>query len=819
MQHLDALLQDGRYALRAMRRSPAFTAVAVLSLALGIGANTAIFSLIDAVMLRMLPVSHPEQLVEPLTRFPQPGEPRMNGYAPNHLAYFRAHNHVFSGMIAEAPFPATEVRGAAADQQTVEGTFVDGTYFPVLGVKPAIGRLIGPEDDRAGAGSAAAVISWEWWRNRFHFDPSIPGKQILVDNLPVTVIGVAPRGFVGLQPWYPEDAWMPLALQPVVHHPRGPGDVTGLTTVGRLKPGVTIGQARSEMTVLFHQLGRDEIRTSDNVLRKIGFFVEPAGAGLSQLRDLYAKPLLVLMAVVGLLLLVACTNVASMLLARGAARQRELALRVSLGATRGRMARQALTESLLLAGVGSALGVLMAYLGTGALVRIIGSGRMRIDLHVAPDARVAFFTVAAAVLTGVLFGLAPAWHALSTAPASSLRDAGRGGETRLRRLFGKSLVAAQVALSMVLLSAAGLFANHLANLRGPGSGLRRDHVLLVSINPARSGYSHERVLQGYQELLARLERIPGVRMATVTGVNPIRGMGAGRAVTVEGYQAKPDERRRVSLNWIAPKYFATLGIPLLMGRDFSLQDNGGPLAAIIDQTMARYYFGDANPIGRHIAFDERAGSYEIVGVAADAKYSDLHEPMVRVMYLDVFQEPVWAVNFALRTTIDPSAVAGEAVRALRQVLPAMPVTRVTSLADQIDQSIIPERLVATLSGLFGALGALLAAIGLYGLLAYTVARRINEIGIRMALGATSRDVTRMVLADALAMVGAGLMAGVPLVLWSKRFAVSVVEGLRVEIAAPVILGAAVMVAVALAAAYLPARRAARVDPMVALRYE
>jgi predicted permease len=819
MRYLESLWQDARYALRGMRRNPAFTAVAVLSLALGIGGSAAIFSLMDAVMLRMLPVSHPEQLVEPLTHFPQPGEPRINGYGANHVAYFREHNHVLWGMIAEAPFPATEVRGPAADRRPVEGSFVDGTYFPVLGVKPVIGRLIGPEDDRTDAGSAVAVISWEWWRDHFNFDPSILGRQILAGDFPVAVIGVAPRGFAGLQPWYPEDAWMPLALQPVVHHPRGPGDVMSLTTVGRLKPGVTIEQARSEMAVLFHQLGRDEIRTSDNVLRKIGFFLEPAGAGLSQLRDLYAKPLQVLMAVVGLLLLIACTNLAAMLLARGAARQRELALRVSLGAGPFRLARQALTESLLLSIAGSLLGVLLAALGTRALLKVMASGRERIELHAGADARVVIFTIAVALLTGLLFGLAPALQALSAAPASSLRDAGRGGETRQRGLFGKSLVAAQVALLMSLLAAGSLFSNNLATLRGSGSRLRRDHVLLISVNGRGSGYTQERLLQGYRELLPRLEGIPGVRTAAFTGITPITLQGGGRTVEVEGYQPKPGERRRISLNWVGPKYFATLGIPLLRGRDFNAHDDGGPPVAIIDQTMAAFYFGAGNPIGRHLSFEEHSGWYEIVGVAADARYSDLHEPMVRVVYVDEFQDSILSGHIALRTSIDPNAVGGAAVRTLRQILPAAPVTRVTSLEDQIDRSIIPERLVATLSSLFGALGALLAATGLYGLLAFTVARRVHEIGIRMALGATTRDVTGMVLADALAVVAAGLAAGIPMVLWSRRFAMSVLEGLHMEIATPVILGATATIAVALVAAYLPARRAARVDPVVALRYE
>jgi predicted permease len=443
---------------------------------------------------------------------------------------------------------------------------------------------------------------------------------------------------------------------------------------------------------------------------------------------------------------------------------------------------------------------------------------MRIELDIAPDARVVLFTVAVTLLTGVLFGLAPALHALSTPPAAALRDAGRGGETRRRRILGRSLVAAQVALSLVLASAAGLFSHHLARLRGPDSGLRRDHVLLVSLGGRMSGYSTERLVAGYRELLARLEGIPGVRTATFSGIMPISLQGGPRAVSVEGYQPAPGERRSISINWVAPKYFATFGIPLLLGRDFTARDDGGPLAAIVSETMARYYFGAASPIGRRLRFDGHPGSYEIIGVAADAKYSDLHEPMVRVAYLDEFQDSISSGNLALRTSIDPNAVAGATLRAVRQVLPSAPVTGVISLEDHIDRSIVPERLVAALSGLFGALGVLLAAVGLYGLLACTVARRVYEIGVRMALGATERNVTRLVLYDALAMTAAGIAAGIPLVLWSGRFASSVVEGLHMEIAAPLLLGTTVILAVAPIAAYLPARRAARVDPVAALRH-
>jgi predicted permease len=396
----------------------------------------------------------------------------------------------------------------------------------------------------------------------------------------------------------------------------------------------------------------------------------------------------------------------------------------------------------------------------------------------------------------------------------------RSGETRTRRLFGKSLVAAQVALSVVLLSAAGLFVRRLSNLEHLDLGFRRDHVLLATLDPARSGYDGERMYGAYRELLGRLEAIPGVRLATLCAPTPISGAGASRFATVEGFQERAEDRRYLSLSWVAPRYFETLGTPLLAGRDFNFQDRGQPRVAIVNQAMARYYFADGNPIGKHVTLDGDDKPYQIVGVVGDAKYYEIREATPRTMYLTAFQNGrVLAQNFVLRTNIEPAAVAADVRRTVRDVLKTVPVVKITTLTDQVDASIVPERVVALLSGLFGALGSVLAAIGLYGLLAYTVARRINEIGIRMALGATPGRVTRMVLADAVGMVGAGLVVGAPLALWGKSFAASLIPDLAVSSAAPIIFGAAAMIAVALVAAYAPARRAAGVDPMEALRYE
>jgi predicted permease len=561
-------------------------------------------------------------------------------------------------------------------------------------------------------------------------------------------------------------------------------------------------------------------------MHQLKFAVQPAGTGLStELRDRFAKPLLALMSVVGLLLLIACINLANMLLARGAARRHEMAVRVALGAGRFRLMRQVLTESLLLSAAGAVLAVFLAYFGADALVRIMTSGRpiiglpAHIEIQVHPDRHVLLFTGGIALLTGLLFGLAPAWGAYGSGPASSLREVGSAAETRLRRLFGKSLVVAQVALSVGLLSAASLFIGHLSHLERLDLGFRRDHVLLVTLDPARSGYNGEQLSRAYQELLGRLEAIPGVRSATVSAPTPLSGAGAARFATVEGHPERPADRRYISVSWVAPKYFESLGTPLPMGRDFTFEDRGQPRVAIVNQAMARYYFAGGNPIGKYFTFDGESQPYEIVGVAGNAKYYEIREAPLRTIYLNTFQFPQPASGFAIRTSIDPQAVGPAVRRTVRALLKTVPVVRVSTLDGQVDASIVPERLIATLSGLFGALGSLLVAIGIYGLLAYTVARRIHEIGIRMALGATRGAVSRMVLVEALAMSGAGLGIGVLIAYWGRGLATSLIQDLPVESAFPVAFGAVAMIAITLLAAYVPARRAARVDPMEALRYQ
>ena len=809
---LETLWQDVRYALRGMRRSPGFTAVAVASLALGIGANTAIFSLINALVLRTLPVHEPGRLVELL--FKAPRQNHVNAFDWQNYEHYRENNHVFSGLIASSDTPFA-IQGDGLEPGIVRGGFVSPNYFSVLGVTPALGRLIGPDDGSLGSPAGVAVVSWSYWKSRFNSDSAIIGRQIIADNQAATIVGVAPAGFVGLEPANPQDIWLPLtagnpSYAATAHY--------WLKLAARLKTGVSIDQARAEMAVMFHWTVEQEFKANDDrTVRDWNMEVQPAGAGLSQLRDQFGNPALVLMAVVALLLLIACANMASLLLARGAARQREMAVRVSLGAGRFRLLRQAMTESVLLAASGGLLGILLAYWGTGMLAGIMGSGRQRVELQAHPDLSVLLFTAGIALMTGVLIGLAPAWQTFRSTPVSFWRDAGRSGETRVRRLFGKSLVVAQVAFSVTLLSAASLFVRHLVHLEHLDLGFQRDHVLLVDLNPASSGYDGERLSRAYQELLGRLEAIPGVRSATLCGFDPMAGVGATRPAVVEGYQASAGERRFLSESWVAPKYFATFGIPLVLGRDFSFQDQGRPRVAIVNQTLARYFFRDGNPIGRHIMFDGDSQPFEIVGVVGDAKSGDMREPAMRFVYFNTFQLGRNFSHFALRTSAEPQAAAGDVRRVVRQLLKTVAIENVKTLADQVDGAMVPERLSAMLSGLFGALGSALAALGLYGLLAYTVARRINEIGIRMALGATRADIIRIVLTEAIGLTCVGLAIGVLIAYWGKRFVATLIPDLPVQSVVPIVFGATVMVGLALLAAYMPARRGTRVDPMEALR--
>ena len=807
---LDSIAQDVRYALRTLRRAPAFTAIAVLTLALGIGANTAIYSVVYTLILRSLPVQHPEQLVELLHRYP--GEPRLNGFSRDAFQFIHDHNDVLAGLVAVANQPL-HLRSENLEPQTVEGAYVDANFFHVLGVEPALGRLIDPEVDAPSQSPhPIAVISWSFWETRFNLDPAILGKQVVVDETPVTIVAVTPKEFSGLQADTRQDLWLPLALR----RTETTSQQFSVSLFGRLNLGVSLGHARSELAVLW-----DQSKPPDNpFLRKMRFELASASAGSSRLRDEFGRPLLALLVLVGLLLLIGCSNVAGMLLARGAGREREMAVRVSLGAGRARLMRQVLTESLVLSAAGGALGVWFAYFAAASLVQIMLAARTigpPLDFQPQIDAHVLIFTAVIALSTGAFFGMAPAMRAGNAAPSLALSQSS-GGQTKLARRFGKSLVIAQVTLSVILLSAAALFVRHLSDLRHLDVGFNRDNVLQITIDPVHSGLADTQISQRSEELLKRLESLPGVRSASLGASTPISGAGASRAVTAEGHEDKPGEFRYVTLNWIAPKFFQTLGTPLLAGRDFNAQDQSAVHVAIVNQSMARYYFGYQSPLGKHITFDRDQRSYEIVGEVADAKYYEIREPVQRTIYLNAFQDPAHSWRFIVHTAA-PTTIAPAVRREIRESLGPIAIRQVTTLAAQVDASIVPERLTALVSGFFGALGALFAAIGLYGLLAYSITRRIHEIGVRMALGASPSTVVTMVIREATQLIAAGMAVGIPTALVANKLATHYIPDLPSNPTTSIAIAAATILAAATLAIYIPAHCASRLDPTTALRHE
>ena len=826
---LELLWRDFRAARHSLRRAPGIAIAVILTLALGIGANTAIFSLLDTLMLRPLPVAAPENLVELLSQYPDPDDPRMNGFSWHFYERFRDEPRVFSDLFGVAPamFRVT-VDGRAAEPRS--GEYVTGNLFAALGIRPAIGRLIAPGDDQLGSSTATVVVlSWSYWQSGFDRDPQVIGRRITVDGVPATIVGVTERSFSGLQVGFTPSLWIPTAMEPLVQPPgRRPTGQLSLRLMGRLAPGVATDQARAAVAVINRDRVEELAQSFRNARwRQATLDVVPATAGFAVLRDVFAQPLVVLMAVVALLLLAACANIAGLLVARGTARQREMAIRVSLGASRSTLVRQVLAESAILSGTGGVLGIAIAMAGASALVRIIVSGRPivgwtdRIQLAVAPDARVLLFTAAVAVITTVLFGLAPALTAFVANPSPTLREAGGVGEARSRRVLGTTLVVTQIALSAVLVSTATLLAGHLSALRGPELGFQRGSVLLVSLDPSRSGSERLALSQGYKDLLARLQTLPGVRSATFSAATPVSGAGAARFVNVEGFTERVEDRRYVSLNWVAPRYFETLGTPLLAGRDFQFADEGRPYVAIVNQSFARHYFGDARmALGGHVRFDPGDRTYEVVGVVGDAKYLRPQETPPRTMYLHAFQDSRgMSPELEIATAVAPSAVAGSVRTTVADVLKTVEVKKVTTLEDQVDAAIVPERLVASIASFFGGLGVLLAVVGLYGLLTHGVARRTSEIGLRMALGASPGRVTAAIVGGALMTALGGLAVSAPLAYWGQQLLAAYLPDLRGSAVTSLAMTTAMVVGVAVLAAYVPARRAARITPMAALRLD
>jgi predicted permease len=831
---------DLKFALRAMRRSPLFTGVAVLSLALGIGANTAIFTLIDQLILRLLPVADPEQLVMIWSTGPHLGNNR-GSRASSYPMYqeYAGKAEVFSYVFCEYQTPLSISVGNQTERVAAE--LVSGNYFQALGVKAAVGRVFSPEeDDRVYKGHPSVVLSHTYWVNRFRADPKIVGQKILVNNYPMVVVGVSAPGFVGLDPSSSPQIRVPIQMKPLMT----PGwDALGdrrsqwIHMFGRMKPGFTVASARASLEPMFHRIIDDdlhqpELKDVTPYLRdkfvKRSVRMEAAGTGYSQMRQSGATALIVLMCMVGMVLLIACSNVAGLLVARAAARQREIAVRLSIGASRGQLIRQLVVESLLLSVAGGALAIVLSMWIVQALLSFIPQGGATMVLSATPDWRILGFTFALAVLSGLLFGLVPAFQALRVDPWNSLKDASgavagtAGASVRLR----KTLVAAQVALSFLLLAGAGLFVKTLANLKASHTGFRdADRLVSFQVDPSLNGYSAERTQAFFRQLQESIRATPGVKSAAYSVVPVLAGDEWDSTMSVEGHKSSDGEDMQAFMNSVSEGYWDTMGVPLIEGRDFDRRDFKGKRfsVAIVNRKFAEHFFGKRSAVGRHIGFGDGPKSkldIEIVGVAENTLYEGPREGVHRqVFVLDQQNDTPGYVAFYVRTALDPAAMVPALRHKVAELDPAMPVYEVKTLERRLDETLATERLIATLSAAFGVLATLLASIGLYGVMAFVVARRSREIGLRMALGARRGQVVWLVMREVLTLLGAGLVVGVPAAYLLSRYVSSQLFGVQPADPSIGAIALLVLAGVALAAGFLPARRASTLDPVSALRYE
>ena len=827
-QFFEQTWQDIRFGLRMLRKSPGFTATAILTLALGIGANTAIFSVMDTVILQSLPIRNPNELVVISSVTPRTGQSDSFSYPM--YQDIRDKNDAFDGVLAVGGVQMNV--SYAGESEHVRGRLVSGNYFDVLGVHPWTGRLFTQDDDRIPSANPIAVLSYGFWERRFGKDPLLVGKTILLNEHAMTVIGITAPGFYGTELSDAPDVYVPLMMTPVFN-PVPANRMQShthqwLTLMARRKPGVSIAQAQASLEVLYQQLraaeGQSSLAGASDFARKQFFsrtvVLSPGNQGLGHLQRGFSEPLTMLFAVTNIVLLILCANLANLLLARASARGQETAVRLALGAGRFRLLRQWLTESLLISVLGGASGVLVAMWVKAALVGFIPAS-FRNNLATPFGWRVFAFTFLISVVVGAIVGLAPAIRASRSATALTLR-----GESRTSASSGKvfslrgALIVIQVALSLPLLIGAGLFLRSLVNLRSIETGFDKDHVLLATLNPALSGYSPEATRNFYNQLLAQIRAVPGVQAATVSTESPISGSWDSNGIVVEGYVARSDESMSVNTADIAPQFFQTLGIPFVAGRDFTEKDaNGAPRVAIVNETMAHYFFGNSNPIGRKIGLDELPDT-EIVGVVRDAKYAQLREKQLRHFYIPMLQQSrLFDMTLQVRAAGDPAALTDMVRTRVKSLDSHLPLYDVKTLAMQIDDSLIPERLITWLSTIFGLLATLLAAVGLYGVVAFSVARRTREIGVRIALGAMPGDVLWLFLKQMAVLVGAGVIIGAGTAFAATRLLSTMLYDVKPADPLAFIAAGAMLIATATLAAYLPARRATRVDPMTALRYE
>ena len=822
------LWQDIRYGFRVMLKSPGFTAVAVVVTALGIGANTAIFSLIDKLLWRPLPVSAPDELVLLSAESLNPRFLNTIFSYPDYADY-RDLNQVFSGLIA---FRDAEVSvGSGEEAERTNGELVSGNYFEVLGVRAARGRAIQTEDDSAPGKSPVVVLSHGLWQRRFGADPGIVGKSVTLGGGSYTVIGVAPPGFNGLALERPTYFWVPLAMQEQLTSEKlfAPGNrgAAWLRLMGRLKPGVSQAQAQAGLDVLARQVREANTPEAERgrPFYERRMLLEPGGNGISILRKELSKPLTLLLATVGLILLIACANVANLLLARAAARRKEIAVRLALGASRWRIVRQLVTESLLLAASGGAAGLLFAEWLAELLLTY---NPYKIDLAQTTfgrtlDARVLLFTLLVSALSGLVFGLAPALQSSRPDLIPALKGEVSALRQGARRLGPRSLlVVLQVALSVVVLVGAGLLVRSLRNLFAIDPGFKPAGVLLVPVSLPSKSYDQARGREFFRELTERLRALPGVESVSTATVTPLGGGVYTRSVTVEGYTPEPGQNLGVDSNEVGPGYHELMGIPLVQGRGFNEQDRAGaPPVAVINEAMARAYFPGQNPVGKRLWLGKGSKPLEIVGVARDSKYHNLVESPLPHFDTPILQDPYayLYVTVYVRTSGEASALLPAVRREVKALDPRLTLAGAETLSEQLGDSLAAARMAATLTTLFGLVALLLSAVGLYGAISYSVLQRTREIGIRMALGARGPDVLVLVIGKGVLLTAVGAGVGLAAALALTRLARSLLYGVSATDPATFAAITLLLSAVALLACYIPARRATKVSPTVALRYE
>jgi predicted permease len=845
---VEGIWRDIRYAARTLRKSPAFATTAVLTLALGIGANTALFTIVDQVLLRLLPVNNPHELVSVVSRGSYYGDTWGDGSELSYPMYeeLSDRNRAFAGMFAR--FSSEVQTRVQSRAERVLAEYVTGSYFTILGVNAALGRTILPSDDGTSAPDVA-VLSHRYWRTVLGADPNVIGRTIIANNQTLTIVGVAQEGFDGTSLGVASHVFVPIRLvsalthlgatrgRPVLDDPR----IRWAIAFGRLRPGITLEQAETQLQAVYAARIASEVqeegfvRASDAEKTRYlqsTLVVRPAGDGRSSLRQQLTRPLWILTAIVGVVLLIACANLANLLLARATTRQREFALRLALGASRHRLARQVLIESVLLAAAGGLLGLVIAMWGAGALLAYAPNPGITLTVSTTPDGRILAFTTIIAVLTGLAFGLAPSLWSTRPDVAPTLKNEGGtiagGGYGRLRRGF----MVTQVALSVLLLVGAGLFVRSLSNLMHTNLGIDTAHTLSFRIDPDTNGYAGERGKTFMKQLREQLASSPGISNAAFATQQLLTGSAWSNFITIEGQPFDADRRWWSYNNAVSPGFFTTMGIPILQGRDFADRDQRispqgdaafVPRVAIANRTFVDRYLAGKPAIGTRVGFGRDPSTptpIELVGVVADAKYTSVRDEIQPQLYFPFLEGPrVGVATMYVRATQDTASTLLTLEQVVRQLDPAMPIYDVQTLEDQVARSLSTDRLIANLTAVFGALATLLAAIGLYGVLAYVVTRRTREIGIRIALGAPTRSISWMVLREVLVMIGLGVALALPAIWALTRFVKSQLYGVTPMDPMAMSGAMALLAVVAMIAGVLPARRAARVDPVIALRAE